>query len=237
MTGPDTPGPGRLVFGGSFNPPHVGHVRLAVEAREILGPLVDRVDLVPCACPPHKDNSGLLPFSLRVAMLEAAIAPLPQLHCNRLEGERHGPSYTCDTLVCYKKTLTGHQLYFLLGSQDYALLPTWRRGLELPRLCQLVVVPRGGDGLDAFLATSSTLWPGCHPCSSLIATAQAVRLPDGGMCHFLPLPWLDVSASRIRRAWLAGRDIRYLTPDAVLDMLSAQDEEIRTYWRNDIHHA
>lgn len=237
MTGRDAPSQGRLILGGSFNPPHVGHIRLAVEAGEMLGPLVDRVDLVPCACPPHKDSGGLLPFELRAAMLEAAIAPLPGLCCNRLEGERHGPSYTCDTIACYKETLPGRQLYFLLGSQDYALLPTWRRGLELPRQCQLLVVPRGGDDVAAFMGISRKLWPGCRECSSPVPAARAVRLPEGGICHFLPLPWLDVSASRIRQSWLAGRDIRYLTPDVVLEMLTARRREIQTWWRNDIRYA
>ena len=88
--------PGRAILGGSFNPPHVGHLRLAVEAREALGDLVRGVDMVPCAQPPHKKTGHLLPFELRAAMLEAALAPLPWLRCNRLEALRDGPSYTWD---------------------------------------------------------------------------------------------------------------------------------------------
>ena len=86
--------PGRAILGGSFTPPHVGHLRLAVEAREALGDLVRGVDMVPCARPPHKKTGHLLPFELRAAMLEAALAPLPWLRCNRLEALRDGPP--CD---------------------------------------------------------------------------------------------------------------------------------------------
>ncbi|MDO5483370.1 MAG: nicotinate-nicotinamide nucleotide adenylyltransferase, partial [Desulfovibrionaceae bacterium] len=96
-----SPGRGRLLFGGSFNPPHVGHLRLAIEAREALGQLVDGVDLLPCAHPAHKQGRGLLPFALRAAMLEAAVAPLPDIRCNRLEAARAGTSYTWDTLGLY----------------------------------------------------------------------------------------------------------------------------------------
>ena len=123
---------GRAILGGSFNPPHVGHLRLAVEVREALGDLVTGVDLVPCAVPPHKDASDLLPFGLRAALVEACIAGLPWLACNRLEGRRQGPSYTWDTLTAYRQAAPGTDLYFILGSPDFAQLPLWRRGTELP---------------------------------------------------------------------------------------------------------
>ena len=64
---------GRALFGGSFNPPHVGHLRLAIEMAETLRPLADSVELMPCAAPPHKVVSGLLPFDLRAAMVEACL--------------------------------------------------------------------------------------------------------------------------------------------------------------------
>ena len=66
-----SPPPGRAILGGSFNPPHVGHLRLAIEAREALGDLVQGVDMVPCAVPPHKAQSAMLPFDLRARMVEA----------------------------------------------------------------------------------------------------------------------------------------------------------------------
>ena len=123
--------PGRAILGGSFNPPHVGHLRLAVEAREALGDLV-----------------------------RGALAPLPWLRCNRLEALRDGPSYTWDTLQAYRAAEPDTDFYFLLGSPDFALLPTWHRGLELPRLCHFVVVPRGDLTAEEFTDMAGALCPG-----------------------------------------------------------------------------
>ena len=136
---------GRALFGGSFNPPHVGHLRLAIEMAETLRPLAGSVELMPCATPPHKVVSGLLPFDLRAAMVEACLDGLPGLSCNRMEAGRPGLSYTWDTLQACREETRERPLFFILGNPDYALLPHWHRGLELPELCQLVAVPRGED--------------------------------------------------------------------------------------------
>ena len=143
---------GRALFGGSFNPPHVGHLRLAIEMAETLRPLADSVELMPCAAPPHKVVSGLLPFDLRAAMVEACLDGLPGLSCNRMEAGRPGLSYTWDTLQACREETPERPLFFILGNPDYALLPHWHRGLELPELCQLVVVPRGEGSEKNFLA-------------------------------------------------------------------------------------
>lgn len=207
------PAPGLLILGGSFNPPHVGHLRLAVEAREALGDLIRGVDLVPSAHPPHKKNQRLLPFELRAAMLEAAAKPLPWLRCNRLESLRDGPSYTWDTLRAYRDAEPRTDFYFLLGSPDFALLPTWHRGLELPALCNFVVVPRGEQTAEEFTDIARALWPEAEMRPPLLPDSACMALPGGGLAHFLPLPWLAVSASRIRELWLTGRSVDYLVPE------------------------
>ncbi|MSS28637.1 nicotinate (nicotinamide) nucleotide adenylyltransferase [Desulfovibrio sp. PG-178-WT-4] len=231
MTASNGQRPGRAILGGSFNPPHVGHLRLAVEAREALGHLVQGVDLVPCAQPPHKKTGNLLPFELRAAMLEAALAPLPQLRCNRLEALRDGPSYTWDTLRAYHAAEPGTDFYFLLGSPDFALLPTWQRGLELPRLCHFVVVPRGDLTPDEFMDMTRALWPTASEHPSALPGGVCMALPGGGLAYFLPLPWLAVSASRIRELWLAGRSVDYLVPEAALNLLRTHRQAIAAHWR------
>ncbi len=225
--------PGLAVLGGSFNPPHVGHLRLAVEAREALGGLISRVDLVPSAHPPHKKNQHLLPFELRAAMLEAAAQPLPWLRCNRLESLREGPSYTWDTLRAYHAAEPERKIYFLLGSPDFALLSTWHHGLELPALCDFVVVPRGEQNAEEFMATARALWPQAQAHPPLLPGSVCMALPGGGLAHFLPLPWLAVSASRIRELWLAGRSVEYLVPEAALALLQAYRRTALRHWRGD----
>ncbi|MBQ3058729.1 MAG: nicotinate (nicotinamide) nucleotide adenylyltransferase [Desulfovibrio sp.] len=221
---------GLLLYGGSFNPPHVGHLRLAVEAREMLGSLISSVEMLPCANPPHKSADNLLPFEIRAAMLEAAVAPFADVHCNRLEGQRPGASYTWDTLYAIREAEPGRPLFFLLGSQDYALLPTWRNGLSLPQLCHLLVAPRDATFAD-FLTISRHLWHNASEKGKLCPGVRCVRLPGMGMTLFADIPWMDISASRIRSLWLTGRSIRYLVPDVVLQMLTEQRQTVTDHWK------
>ena len=145
LDSPEQRPPGRALLGGSFNPPHIGHLRLAIEVREALGTLVDSLVLVPCGNPPHKRADSLLPFALRAEMTRAAVRGLPGISVSEEEGERQGYSYTWDTLSRYREKLPGRELYFVIGTPDFALLHTWHRGLELPRLCQFIVVARGEE--------------------------------------------------------------------------------------------
>ena len=178
---------GRALFGGSFNPPHVGHLRLAIEMAETLRPLADSVELMPCAAPPHKVVSGLLPFDLRAAMVEACLDGLPGLSCNRMEAGRPGLSYTWDTLQACREETPERPLFFILGNPDYALLPHWHRGLELPELCQLVVVPRGEGSEKNFLAATESMWPGARPCEPVLPGSRRMRLPGGGQAPAVDL--------------------------------------------------
>lgn len=230
MTETASPPPGRAILGGSFNPPHVGHLRLAIEARDALGELVQGVDMVPCAVPPHKAQSGMLPFELRASMVEACAESLPWLRCNRVEALRQGPSYTWDTLCAYREAEPQTELYFILGSPDFALLSTWHKGLELPQLCHFVVVPRKGHTAEDFMAAARALWPTARQRQPLLPGCACMALPGGGLAHFLDVPWLAVSASRVRQLWLAGRNVDFLVPDAALQILRNNAQTVRQHW-------
>lgn len=221
---------GKAILGGSFNPPHVGHLRLAIEAREALGDLVQGVDMVPCAVPPHKAQRGMLPFELRADMVEACAQGLPWLRCNRVEGLRQGPSYTWDTLCAYREAEPDSELYFILGSPDFAMLSTWRNGLDLPRLCHFVVVPRKGHTPANFVAAAKALWPDAVERPPLLPTGPCMALPGGGLAHFLSVPWLAVSASRVRQLWIAGRNVDFLVPHAALQILRNNAQTVRRHW-------
>ena len=119
---------------------------------------------------------------------------------------------------------------FILGNPDYALLPHWHRGLELPELCQLVVVPRGEGSEKNFLAATESMWPGARPCEPVLPGSRRMRLPSGGQVHFVPLPWIAVSASRIRHRWLHGLNVDFLVPKPVLELLDAHRETVLAHW-------
>ena len=244
---------GRVLYGGTFDPPHRRHLEVAGAALRLLGDRVDGVDFIPSARPPHKPGRGVLPFDLRCDLVEAALADggeratahaaggAPRFRCNRMEGERTGPSYTWDTLGAFRAAEPGVTPYFLLGGEDYALLPTWRRGLELPRLCRLVVAPRG-DVADAaaFRAVTLRNWPTAREAAPLDMTgggaanalAPRMRLPGGGEALLLPLTPEAVSSSEIRAAWLVGLAPAGLSP-RVLQLLDQHREAVTAAWREE----
>lgn len=214
------------ILGGTFNPVHVGHLRLALEAREALG--LRQVELMPCAQPPHKPGTGLLDYDLRLRLLHAATDGVVGLAVSDLEGHLPGPSYTWN-LVRAWHARTGEPPLFLLGDEDFACLDSWRNGLDIPRHTDLVVVPRSGTDTALFQATLKRLWP--HSAlETLPAGCLMASLAAGRLCLFLPLRRLEISASQIREAWLAGKDPRFLVPDAVARILR---EERRAFdvWR------
>ena len=215
-----------IVLGGSFNPPHIGHLRLAIEAAEFFAPQCVEVLLVPCARPPHKASEGFLPFALRCRLLEASTAKLPALRVSRMEGERTTLSYTWETLWTLRQR-TQALLYFLVGSDDYLALSTWYKGLELPKLAHFLVVPRGSFAEEDFVRATLALWP---MAQSLSATGRHWLLSEGGEVSYLAIPWLDVSSTDIRKRFLAQKSLDFLVPSAVLDILHEQAEEIRSIW-------
>lgn len=225
---------GLLIYGGSFNPVHIGHLRLAIEARAAMSHFVDKIEFVPTAMHPQKQEKTLLPFSFRVELINLAITNLPYIICNRLESCRNGPSYTYDTLAVYAEAHDASKLFFLLGSQDFQLLRSWHRGLEIIDNCNLVIAPRGEFSFSRFKEVVADFWseatsdkkaekylpPACH----------CIKLHDKTRLFYLPIPWLDISASRIRELWLDGQNIDFLMPQASLDFLNQNKSIAETSW-------
>ena len=225
------------ILGASFNPVHIGHLRLALEMREILD--LTHVDLLPCALPPHKPAIGILPFDLRVRLLRAAIQGVAGLRMNPMEGEREGPSYTWDSLQDYAVDYPDARRFFLLGCEDFCTLPQWRNGLALPQLVDFVVAPRDGAGGERFTQAVRQNWPEALPCppdepASNIAAlpgAKAFVLPKGARLLYLPLTRLDISASLLRNRFAAGLDLHFLLPPAALECLEAERGLVETHWK------
>src|SRR5271166_5246780 len=128
------------VFGGTFDPVHLGHLILAEQCRE-QGRL-DQVLFVPAASPPHKQSQALTPFAQRVEMLALAIAGQPAFRIDELEKDRPGPSYTVDTLEQLKERQPAAELFLILGSDTLLDLPHWHGPARVAALATLVVVAR-----------------------------------------------------------------------------------------------
>lgn len=248
---PDLPVPdfsGRTaILGGTFNPVHIGHLRLGLEVAEGLG--LARVELTPCAVPPHKSGKGLLPFELREAFLRAAIEEpeeerlsaqnKPVLAVSTLEVELDSPSYTANLVRAWAE-IHGEAPLFVLGDEDFACLNSWRDGLSLPNITDFVVVSRSGTGARLFTETLRDFWPGvtAYPFPAgpealyaNLSTSSATPAPERiRSCVFLSLPHLDISASQVRFLWSSGRSVRYLVPDPVQRLMHVHQTELRRVW-------
>ena len=219
------------IFGGCFNPPHLGHMRLAVEILETMRPC--RLDFLPCAVPPHKSGRSVLPFALRARMLEEAIAGEEGFRVNRMENERSGPSYTVDTLRVYRAREPGARFFFIVGAEDFSHIHTWREWRHLPALADIVVVPRSGSGMELFTDTARRCWPEAIEDLSCPGPADSAYIfpdsPGSGRLLHVPLPRLDMRAEYIRERFRSGRSIRFLVP-ACVDRLLRENPEAARCW-------
>ena len=186
------------IFGGTFDPVHIGHLLLAEYCREQCR--LDQVWFLPAAEPPHKQRSDLTPAEQRIEMLELAIGGHGAFSVCKLEVERGGVSYTVDTLSELAATDPARQLFFLLGGDSLADLPRWREPARICHLALPVAVARPGNP------------PPDYDCLAALVTPerlQAIR------AHQVDMPQIGVSSSEIRRRVAAGQSIRYQTPRAV----------------------
>jgi len=210
------------ILGGSFNPVHNGHLRMAIEAREALG--LKRVDLLPAKVPPHKGEAGLLDFGLRLSMLRMAVQDVEGLGVCALEGEMPVPSYSYSTLARLRETDQATNFVFVLGSTDFLTLPQWHRGIELPLVNDIAVVDRLGLGQDAVDACLDAHW-------DWFAESGGVRRIAGGRRVVLvPMARLDISASMVRKKFCAGLEPSGLVPEAVRGRMLAEPRFFKDCW-------
>jgi len=202
------------VFGGTFNPIHMGHLRAAEEVAEQLG--IERVVFVPSAHPPHKDDDGgdpIAPAELRLAWARAATADNPLFEVDDLEIERGGRSWTVDTLRTIGARVAPELPIFMIGCDAFVEMGTWREPESIFTLAHLAVttrppVTRGSlaDWLPRCVRNEIDLAP----------DGLSGRHRHADTCvRLLEIPALDVSASDIRRRLREGRSVRYLLPETV----------------------
>jgi nicotinate-nucleotide adenylyltransferase len=187
------------VLGGTFDPPHIGHLWLATAAADELA--LAKVLLVPAANPPHKRRRSISHAADRVLMTRLAVANDPRLDVSLVELEREGPSYTVDTLTELGQRHPDSDLVLILAADSLAQIDTWREPERILELASWAVGPRPGAALPS-RAELVARWG-----------RSASRI------HLLGGPALDVSGTLIRRRVAAGRAIRYLVPRAVEELI------------------
>lgn len=202
------------LFGGTFDPIHHGHLRLAVELRECLG--LREMRLIPNALPPHRDDPGAAPAQ-RLRWIRAAIAGEPGLVLDDRELRRGGRSYTVDTLASLREELPDTPLCLVLGMDTFLGLELWQRWRELIDLAHIVVAPRPG------VTTPDTGELGDLVRAHAVSDPAALRRRAAGGIYRCDATPLAISSTDIRNLLQAGRSVRYLVPDVVWrDIQSAE---------------
>ncbi|NTW96954.1 MAG: nicotinate-nucleotide adenylyltransferase [Oscillochloris sp.] len=184
------------IYGGTFDPIHIGHLVIAEDARYALG--LDQVLFVPASRQPLKDETQGATPAQRLEMVRLACASNPHFAASDVDLRRPPPSYTVDTLSSLRAEADpATELLFIIGADAARDMPRWYRAAEIIRLVRLAVIGRPGYSLD-------------------LADLEA-RLPGiGARCTMIDGPRLDVSSSDLRARLAAGRPTRYQIPDPVL---------------------
>lgn len=198
------------ILGGTFDPVHYGHLRLAEEALQELG--LGSVRWIPAGRPPHR-GEPLVTAEQRLAMVQQAIAGNPGFHLDDAEVRAQAPSYTVPTLERLRRALGAKPpLVLLMGGDAFLGLTGWMRWRELFDLAHIAIATRPGHELDV----SNMPEPLAGEFLARGGSAEDLRRePAGRICRFAITP-LDISATAIREALAGGRSPRYLLPDPVL---------------------
>ena len=184
------------LFGGSFNPPHLGHLAVAEAVADAVG--LDQVCWMPAATPPHKqDDETLASAAHRLAMTRLAIEGNPRFVVSDLELRRGGTSYTVDTLRHLRADRPDADLYLILGGDSLAAFSTWREPEAILDLARLLVYQRPGSA-------EATVSP------AILARTTVVEAP-----------LLHLSSTTLRARIAAGQTVRYLVPEAVRVYIAA----------------
>lgn len=210
------------IFGGTFDPIHFGHLRMAEELRVQLG--LEQVRILPSAQPPHREGTHTS-AEHRAAMAGLAIAHNPAFVLDRRELERKGPSYTVDTLHSLREECGATTpLILFIGSDAFFGLTSWQRWQELPGLAHIAVAFRPGTALheDALSPELRSLWERHQ-------TERVADLHDtpAGKMIWQSITALDIASSNIRDAYARNFSTRYLMPETVRDYIESHHLYVR----------
>jgi len=199
------------IFGGTFDPVHIGHLRTALELREHLG--LEAMHLMPCGDPAHR-AAPLTSAAQRLAMVELAVAGENGLVADDREVRRGGQTWTVDTLIQLRAEWGSElPLCLCIGMDSLVHLNSWKRWRELIELAHIVVAARPGWALPAEGELGSWIE------ARRIDSSEALHTAPAGSLYIAEMTLLPVAATDLRGALRSGHSIRYLTPDSVIDYI------------------
>lgn len=188
------------ILGGTFNPVHNGHLQIAMQAKKYLG--LDRMFLMPSGNSYMKKSSEILSGELRAHLITLAIEEYTGLYLSKMEIERPGNTYTCDTLRLLHEKYPMTEFYFVMGEDSLLSMMKWKEPETIFRLCTVVVAVRGGK-------------------SKSVLQEQIINLKKrySGKIVLLPGEWIPISSSDIRNGIQHRKDVADMMPPAVYDYI------------------
>ena len=201
------------ILGGTFDPVHFGHLRTAEEIGEFFE--LEKVYLIPSNKPPHKKGRVISSFQDRLYMIKCAIEDSDRLDVLDIEGRRSGYSYTIDTL----RELTSDnyfgkqvQIYFIIGSDAFMEIETWKEYKELFKYANFVIVKRSGyNNIDRLIRKINLFESQKHK--------DMIRLSTGKSIYMVKVTYMDISSTQIRELVKKGKSISFLLPEKVKEYI------------------
>ncbi len=185
------------IFGGTFNPPHIGHMIVAEHVRTELS--LDRIIFAPAAIPPHKTHQGIIPAEHRIAMLRLTLKDNPHFELSEIEIQRGGVSFTVDTLREIKSRHPLYELFLLIGMDNLAEFKTWKSPESILQLATVVAMTRPG------------------------VSAESVPPEMKDRVKVCPVPAIEISSRDLRAHVRDGKSIRYFVADSVAEYIRAHN--------------
>ncbi|OPY75983.1 MAG: putative nicotinate-nucleotide adenylyltransferase [Syntrophorhabdus sp. PtaU1.Bin153] len=202
------------IFGGTFDPIHVGHLRAAEEVRELFS--LSRIYFIPACVPPHKRDQQISRIDDRLMMAGLAIKGNRFFKVSDIEAKRDGISYSIDTITAIEATFGN--VYFLVGADAFSEIDTWHRYTDLFSHTDFVVMVRPGHGGASGLA----MFPPSVRQDMMVVDERTFEHVSGKRTYVQPITQLDISATKIRRYVAEGKSIKYLVSPAVEAYIARQ---------------
>jgi len=213
------------LFGGTFNPVHIGHLRAALEVKE--GFELDEVILIPAALPPHKIPGEVAEAADRLQMLNLALEESSHFQLSDVELKRAGPSYTIDTVEHFKQTLPDQsRIYLIMGMDAFLEIDTWKSYDELLVQIPFIVInrPKSGCGFNdcGWESMENYLKSKISKDFVFSESQNCYRAKNKQPIYVFTVTGLDISSTRVRDLIGAGRSIRYLVPQKVAEFINSK---------------